>query len=229
MAASQCSRGATFSEAVVSPAVDGSGIMHVPGVSSLAQCVASGCELPGSDLAWLFQGRCYVLSCQQREHCQPRERPGADSVLAFLRRTPSQMLVLQSLVRGGPYGARWGKGRSSSSSSEDLQALKDLALFDASRQDFSQPGAPGLEYSEGSQEERGEERGEEGGEEVTYQPMGGDGGNQSEAGDGPGRRLEETSTAQIRDSSRGSEAEQEVREPRAANEVLDLEPDLAAF
>ncbi|KAK5891672.1 hypothetical protein CesoFtcFv8_012128 [Champsocephalus esox] len=128
--ASGCWQGATFSEAVVSPASEGSGILRVPGVASLPQCVAACCELTGYELAWLFEGRCYVLRCPRAEACAPRERPGAESRLAFLRRETPQSLVLQSLVRGEPYGG-------------DLEALKDLALF------------PDLEYPEGSQEERG--------------------------------------------------------------------------
>ncbi|TKS82731.1 Dyslexia-associated protein KIAA0319 [Collichthys lucidus] len=118
--ASQCWQGATFSEAVVSPAVESSGILRVPGVASLPQCVAACCDLPGYDLAWLFEGRCYILNCQQRENCQPRERPGADSVLAFLRRASPQTLVLQSLVRGEPYGGRWRPLSRSSEAPGDL-------------------------------------------------------------------------------------------------------------
>lgn len=96
--ASGCWQGATFSEAVVSPASEGSGILRVPGVASLPQCVAACCELTGYELAWLFEGRCYVLRCPRAEACAPRERPGAESRLAFLRReTP------QSLVRSGRF------------------------------------------------------------------------------------------------------------------------------
>ncbi|XP_072249562.1 dyslexia-associated protein KIAA0319 isoform X2 [Leuresthes tenuis] len=140
--ASQCWQGATFSEAVVSPAVHSSGIMRVPGVASLPQCVAACCDLPGYDLAWLFKGRCFVLSCQQRENCRPQERPGADSVLAFLRRAAPPTLVLQSLVRGEPYADRWGA--QTPEAGPDLEALKDLALFDGPQRGFSDPGM--LEY-----------------------------------------------------------------------------------
>uniref|UniRef100_UPI0037E73986 dyslexia-associated protein KIAA0319-like n=1 Tax=Semicossyphus pulcher TaxID=241346 RepID=UPI0037E73986 len=209
--ASQCWQGATFSEAVVSPAVESSGILRVPGVASLPQCVAAGCDLPGYDLAWLFEGRCYVLSCQQRENCSPRERPGADSVLAFLRRTSPQTLVLQSLVRGEPYGGRWRPLSRSSEAPGDIQALKDLALFDGARQDFSDPGMLDLEYPEGSQEERGGPGSEV---EITTDQMslkGQEGFNQSEAEDGPERGLIESSVAQNRASSGGdmSQGEEE--------------------
>nr|XP_054596668.1 dyslexia-associated protein KIAA0319 homolog isoform X1 [Nothobranchius furzeri] len=141
-----CWQGATFPEAVVSPAVESSGIIHVAGVTSLPQCVAACCDLPGYDLAWVFKGRCYILSCQQEANCQPQVRPGSDSVLAFLQRSSSpQTLLLQSLVRGEEYGGGWGPGR-------DLEALKGLALFDGTQPDFSDPRILDVEYSEGGSE-----------------------------------------------------------------------------
>ncbi|CAN9514452.1 unnamed protein product [Ophioblennius macclurei] len=170
--ASQCWQGATFSEAVVSPAVDSSGILRVPGAGTLAQCVAACCELPGYELAWLFEGRCYVLSCRRGggDDCRPRQRRGADSVLAFLRRaSPPQTLVLQSLVRGEPYGGgggRWaGPPSRSSEAPGDLEALKDLGMLDA-------------EYSEESREDKSRSEPEEPPLRATENL------NQSEAGGG---------------------------------------------
>ncbi|KAM4568015.1 uncharacterized protein V3H82_012247 [Fundulus diaphanus] len=146
--ASPCCQGATFPEAVVSPAVESSRIMHVPGVASLEQCVVACCDLPGYNLAWLYKGRCYILSCQQGANCQSQVRPEADSVLAFLHRASPQSLLLQSLVRGAPYGGSWGSER-------DNEPLKGLALFDGPRAGQSDPGMGDVEYSEGSQELRG--------------------------------------------------------------------------
>lgn len=179
----------------MSPAVKSSGILWVPDVASLPQCMAACCNLPGYDLAWLFEGRCYILNCQQKENCQPRESPGADSVLAFLQRESPQTLVLQSLVRGEPYSSRWRPLSRSSEAPGDLEALKDLALFDRPRQDFSDPRILDVEYSEGSQEMGGP--GSEA-EMITDQPSlkGGDGFNQSEAEDGPERGLTESSVVQ---------------------------------
>lgn len=215
----------------MSPAVESSGILRVPGVASLPQCVAACCDLPGYDLAWLFEGRCYILNCQQRENCQPRERPGADSVLAFLRRASPQTLVLQSLVRGEPYGSRWGPISRSSEAPGDLEALKDLALFDGPRQDFSDPGMLDVEYSEGSQEDRGGPGSEV--DLMTDQPSlkGGDGFNQSEAEDGPERGLTEGSVAQNRSSSGGNNSqgdEDKTRRPTGPAEktVSDSVPQL---
>ncbi|XP_076592791.1 dyslexia-associated protein KIAA0319 [Chaetodon auriga] len=204
--ASQCWQEATFSEAVVSPAVKSSSILWVPDVASLPQCMAACCNLPGYDLAWLFEGRCYILNCQQKENCQPRESPGADSVLAFLQRAPPQTLVLQSLVRGEPYSSRWRPLSQSSEAPGDLEALKDLALFDRPQQDFSDPRLLDVEYSEGSQE-----RGGPGSEVemITNRPSlkAGEGFNQSEAEDGPEKGLTDSSVAQNRASSEGNNSE----------------------
>ncbi|XP_011603529.2 dyslexia-associated protein KIAA0319 isoform X3 [Takifugu rubripes] len=176
--ASQCWQGATFSAAVVSPDVESSGIVRVPGVMSLAQCVAACCDLRGYDLAWLFEGHCYILSCQQRANCRPQERPGADSVLVFLRRTSPQTLILQSLVRGDPYEGRW---RPPSQIFEDLESLKDLAQNDGSQQ--NQPELRMQDYSEGRPEETSHisqtDR-----PSVTGRPF-----NQSEAEEGPDQGL----------------------------------------
>ncbi|XP_030213803.1 dyslexia-associated protein KIAA0319 homolog isoform X1 [Gadus morhua] len=129
---SQCHQGATIPEAVLAPALSsGSSVLRVLGVASLARCRVSCCERPRCDLAWLFQGRCYILSCQQGGACRPQNRPGADSYLAFVLRGPAQTLVLGPLVRGEPYGSRWGSPSSSSSEAPgDLEALRDLAVLE---------------------------------------------------------------------------------------------------
>ncbi|TRZ03193.1 hypothetical protein DNTS_033453, partial [Danionella cerebrum] len=96
----QCWQGRTFSESVVSPELRSSSILRLPDVPTLARCAKACCELQGCDLAWFFQQRCYVLSCQNTENCKPKQRPGMDSILVFLERESPQRLVLQSLVRG---------------------------------------------------------------------------------------------------------------------------------
>ncbi|XP_037310053.2 dyslexia-associated protein KIAA0319 homolog isoform X2 [Pungitius pungitius] len=160
---SQCLQGTTLSKAVVSPPLRAGGVLRVPGAASLQQCVAACCDLPGYNLAWMLQGRCYVLSCQGDE-CRPQHRPGADSFLAFLRTTLPPAPGLQSLVKVGPYT---GRLRALSQSSRapggledlrapgDLEALEDLDLLDGPLQELS---ASALEaaYPEGRQQERGE-------------------------------------------------------------------------
>ncbi|KAI7806175.1 dyslexia-associated protein KIAA0319 isoform X1 [Triplophysa rosa] len=126
-ASGECRQVATYSESVVSPELRSSSILRVPEVSSLAQCAGACCDLPGCDLAWFFERRCYVLSCQRKENCQPKQRPGTDSLLAFLQRGPPQTLVLQSLVRGDSFPNHW-QPLPRHRGSED--PMKDLALLD---------------------------------------------------------------------------------------------------
>lgn len=200
--ASQCWQGATFSQAVVAPDVGGSGILRVPGAMSLPACVAACCDLPGYDLAWLFEGRCYILSCHQGASCRPRERAGADSVLVFLRRASQQTLILQSLVRGEPYGGRW---RPSSPILEDpgnLESLRDLALL---QQDPPEPRTQ--DYLEGSPEETAQ------GPEATGQPSAGGRSNQSEEGEGPGQGRTGSDVDQSRATSTSQGAEGGTRGP----------------
>ncbi|XP_016428114.1 dyslexia-associated protein KIAA0319-like isoform X3 [Sinocyclocheilus rhinocerous] len=123
----QCWQATTYSESVVSPELRSSSILRVPDVSSLAQCAGACCDLPGCDLAWFFERRCYVLSCQHKENCQPKQRPGTDSLLAFLQRGPPQTLVLQSLVRGESFPNHW-QPLPRHRGSED--PMKDLALLE---------------------------------------------------------------------------------------------------
>lgn len=118
-----CRQGATFPGMVVSLEVGSSRMVQLPGVLSLVQCVAAGCDLPGYDLVWLFQGNCYVLNCQQGENCRLRHHPTASSTLAFLQRAlplpqtldPSPQLdatLLDTSAMGGLVGEGEYRGRS---------------------------------------------------------------------------------------------------------------------
>ncbi|XP_063054502.1 dyslexia-associated protein KIAA0319 [Engraulis encrasicolus] len=180
--ATQCWQGATFSESIVSPDLKSSSILRVPKVTSLAQCAGACCDLPGCDLAWLLERRCYVLSCQRKDNCAPKQRRGADSYLAFLQRGPPQTLVLQSLVRGRepfPPG-RWPQVPAHH---RGLQAsLKDLALlqggagggaggggerdFDGQELEYADLYRGPEEQEEEEEEVGGEEEGEEEEEDV---------------------------------------------------------------
>ncbi|XP_060725815.1 dyslexia-associated protein KIAA0319 [Tachysurus vachellii] len=127
--AGQCWQGPRYSEAVVSPELRSSSILRVPEVLTLAQCEGACCDLPGCDLAWFFDRRCYILSCQQKENCQPIKRPGTDSRLTFLQRRRPQTLVLQSLVRGEPYASHWHplpRRRGPENNLKDLALLEDI-------------------------------------------------------------------------------------------------------
>ncbi|KAK1794616.1 hypothetical protein P4O66_001338 [Electrophorus voltai] len=138
--AGQCWQGATYSETVVSPELRSSSILRVPEVVSLAQCARACCDLLGCDLAWFFERRCYVLSCQHKENCQPKKRPGTDSLLAFLQRSPPQTMVLQSLVRGEPYPSHWRplpRHRGSKIPLEDLALLEGIQDLDKSAVEYT--------------------------------------------------------------------------------------------
>lgn len=184
----------------MSPDVDSSGIVRVPGAVSLPQCVAACCDLPGYDLAWLFEGRCYVLSCQQRANCHPRERAGADSVLVFVRRAAPQTLMLQSLVRAEPYGGGWRPSPQDLEDPGNLESLRDLVQFQDAQQDPSEPRTQ--DYLEGSPEETGP------GPEATDQPSAGGGFNQSEAGQGAGPGPGQGRTGGDVDQSRATNSSQ---------------------
>ncbi|KAL1259784.1 hypothetical protein QQF64_010361 [Cirrhinus molitorella] len=150
----QCWQAATYSESVVSPELRSSSILRVPDVSSLAQCAGACCDLPGCDLAWFFERRCYVLSCQRKENCQPKQRAGTDSLLAFLQRGPPQTLVLQSLVRGESFPNHW-QPLPRHRGSED--PMKDLALLEGI-QDLDNSDAEYPESFQSLEDKRAEDR-----------------------------------------------------------------------
>ncbi|KTF91475.1 hypothetical protein cypCar_00012949 [Cyprinus carpio] len=150
----QCWQAATYSESVVSPELRSSSILRVPDASSLAQCAGACCDLSGCDLAWFFEHRCYVLSCQRKENCQPKQRPGTDSLLAFLQRGPPQTLVLQSLVQGESFPNHW-QPLPRHRGSED--PMKDLALLEGI-QDLDNTDTEYAESFQSLEDKRAEDR-----------------------------------------------------------------------
>ncbi|XP_055019307.1 dyslexia-associated protein KIAA0319 homolog [Boleophthalmus pectinirostris] len=138
---SRCWQGPSFSSSVLPPVSLGrsGGLMRVSGAPSLPRCVEAACELAWADVAWLFQGRCYVLSCQQRAQCRPQRRPGAQSHLAFLQRSAPLLPPLY-----------WGEYKSSEDPG-DLQTLKDLVLL-GSKQDYAEPDLGLMDYTQSNEE-----------------------------------------------------------------------------
>ncbi|XP_042627860.1 dyslexia-associated protein KIAA0319-like [Cyprinus carpio] len=134
----QCWQAATYSESVVSPELRSSSILRVPDVLSLAQCAGACCDLPGCDLAWFFERGCYVLSCQHKENCQPKQRPGTDSLLAFLQRGPPQTLVLQSLVREESFPNHWQPLHRSEDPMKDLALLEGIQDLDNTDAEYAE-------------------------------------------------------------------------------------------
>uniref|UniRef100_A0A8C3FGB6 KIAA0319 n=1 Tax=Chrysemys picta bellii TaxID=8478 RepID=A0A8C3FGB6_CHRPI len=86
---SQCTEGATYSDAVISPNLDTTKIMRVPHAMSMSDCTAACCDLSGCDLSWMFERRCYIVNCQHKENCEPKKIETVKSYLTFVLR-PSQ-------------------------------------------------------------------------------------------------------------------------------------------
>lgn len=141
----QCREGATFPDAIISPNLKTTQILRVPHALSMLDCTAACCNLPGCDLAWLFENHCYIVNCQHKDSCEPKKRTSVDSYLTFVQRASPQTLALQSLVRGRLHSQHGSQG-DPSASVEDISNLKDYNLF-ARDQSFEQPSLVG-EYPE---------------------------------------------------------------------------------
>lgn len=99
--------------------------MRVSQTFSVGDCTAACCDLPTCDLAWWFEGSCYLVNCMRSENCEPRTTGPIRSYLTFVRRPvqrPGQLLDYGDMMlgRGSPSGA-WGD------SLEDLR--KDLPFL----------------------------------------------------------------------------------------------------
>ncbi|XP_023977758.1 dyslexia-associated protein KIAA0319 homolog [Physeter macrocephalus] len=183
-ACTQCSEGRTYSNAIISPNLETSKIMPVPQTTPVVDCTSACCDLYSCDLAWWFEGRCYLVSCPHKENCEPRKMGSIRSYLTFVLRPaqrPAQLLDHGEVMlnRGSPSGI-WGD------SPEDIR--KDLAFLGKGRglEEMS-------EYSDGYREleqslfQPISEQEPRGSAEYTDWglPAGGKGGFNSSAGDSP--------------------------------------------
>uniref|UniRef100_A0A2I3G2K9 KIAA0319 n=1 Tax=Nomascus leucogenys TaxID=61853 RepID=A0A2I3G2K9_NOMLE len=105
--------GRTYSNAVISPNLE------------TTNCTAACCDLSSCDLAWWFEGRCYLVSCPHKENCEPKKMGPIRSYLTFVLRPvqrPAQLLDYGDMMlnRGAPSGI-WGD------SPEDIR--KDLPFL----------------------------------------------------------------------------------------------------
>ncbi|XP_052584289.1 dyslexia-associated protein KIAA0319 homolog isoform X2 [Peromyscus californicus insignis] len=121
----QCGEGRTYSNAIISPNLETIRIMRASQTFSVGDCTAACCDLPSCDLAWWFEGSCYLVNCAHQENCEPRTTGPIRSYLTFVRRPvqkPEQLLDYGDMMlgRGSPSGA-WGD------SLEDLR--KDLPFL----------------------------------------------------------------------------------------------------
>ncbi|XP_032318478.1 dyslexia-associated protein KIAA0319 homolog isoform X1 [Camelus ferus] len=121
----QCSEGKTYSNAIISPNLETNKIMPVPQTTPVVDCTSACCDLSSCDLAWWFEGRCYLVSCPRKESCEPKKMGSIRSYLTFVLRPaqrPTQLLDYGEVMlnRGSPSGV-WGD------SPEDIR--KDLPFL----------------------------------------------------------------------------------------------------
>ncbi|XP_007901375.1 dyslexia-associated protein KIAA0319 homolog [Callorhinchus milii] len=98
-------------------------MLHVPQAVSMSECITACCKLPGCDLAWVFEGRCYIVNCQRKDECKPMKTSTVESYLTFVQKSLSQRLGSQA----AHYKER---GHSLGLSPEDESSLADLALYE---------------------------------------------------------------------------------------------------
>uniref|UniRef100_A0A8C4PKB0 KIAA0319 n=1 Tax=Equus asinus asinus TaxID=83772 RepID=A0A8C4PKB0_EQUAS len=124
-ACTKCSEGRTYSNAIILPNLETTRIMRVPQTTPTVDCIAACCDLSSCDLAWWFEGRCYLVSCPHKENCEPKKMDSMRSYLTFVVRPaprPAQLLDFGEMMlkRGSPSGI-WGD------SPEDIR--KDLPFL----------------------------------------------------------------------------------------------------
>ncbi|XP_040500858.1 dyslexia-associated protein KIAA0319 homolog isoform X4 [Ursus maritimus] len=175
-----CSEGRTYANAIISPNLETTRIMRVPQSTPVADCTAACCDLASCDLAWWFEGRCYLVSCPRSRSCEPRKMGSIGSYLTFVLRPaqrPAQLLDYGELMlnRGAPSGL-WGD------SPEDIR--KDLPFLGKERGAEETP-----EYSDDYAEP----------ERDPFQPLGkqppGAGAQDADWGPPPGGRVAGNSSA----------------------------------
>uniref|UniRef100_G1SDT5 KIAA0319 n=1 Tax=Oryctolagus cuniculus TaxID=9986 RepID=G1SDT5_RABIT len=111
-ACQQCGKGRTYSNAVISPNLETIRVMREPQTSPVEDCTAACCDLPSCDLAWWFEGRCFLVSCLRQANCEPKKMGPIRSYLTFVLRPvqgSAQLLDYGEMMlnRGSPSGV-WG-------------------------------------------------------------------------------------------------------------------------
>ncbi|XP_037374831.1 dyslexia-associated protein KIAA0319 homolog isoform X2 [Talpa occidentalis] len=99
--------------------------MRVPETIPVVDCTVACCDLSSCDLAWWFEGRCYLVSCPHKANCEPKKMRPFRSYLTFVVRPaqrPTQLLDYGEMMlnRASPSGI-WGD------SPEDIR--KDLPFL----------------------------------------------------------------------------------------------------
>uniref|UniRef100_A0A4W3IEJ5 KIAA0319 n=1 Tax=Callorhinchus milii TaxID=7868 RepID=A0A4W3IEJ5_CALMI len=91
-----CTEMAQYSDAIISPNLKTTRMLHVPQAVSMSECITACCKLPGCDLAWVFEGRCYIVNCQRKDECKPMKTSTVESYLTFVQKSLSQRLGSQA-------------------------------------------------------------------------------------------------------------------------------------
>ncbi|XP_062925944.1 dyslexia-associated protein KIAA0319-like isoform X2 [Mobula hypostoma] len=91
-----CSETLRYSDAIVSPNLKTTKILRVPPAVSMSECISACCDFPDCDLAWMFEGHCYIMSCQNMEECEPKKTSTMESYLTFVRRSSMQAASYKS-------------------------------------------------------------------------------------------------------------------------------------
>ncbi|XP_048468998.1 dyslexia-associated protein KIAA0319-like [Rhincodon typus] len=107
-----CSETAQYPDAIVSPNLKTTKILRVPPAVSMSECISACCDFTDCDLAWMFEGRCYIINCQRRDECEPKMTSAVESYLSFVQRSPAQRPSLQDAYHKGR-GRSMGKQRES--------------------------------------------------------------------------------------------------------------------
>ncbi|XP_078056841.1 dyslexia-associated protein KIAA0319-like [Mustelus asterias] len=148
-----CSETAQYSDAIVSPNPKTTKILRVPPAVSMSKCISACCDLPGCDLAWMFEGRCYIINCQNRKECEPKKTSAVESYLTFVQRSSAQKSSLQEAHykgRGHPMGKQ--RELAPTERNGNLRGLygEDLNLDSSTAEDYKE--IPAIEGSSKDQE-----------------------------------------------------------------------------
>ncbi|XP_067857557.1 dyslexia-associated protein KIAA0319-like, partial [Heptranchias perlo] len=125
-----CNEAAQYSDAIISPNLKTTKILRVPPALSMSKCISTCCDFSGCDLAWMFEGRCYIINCQRKSECEPKKTSTVESYLTFVQRSSSQRPSLQKAHykgRGQFMGIRESMSIEGDGNLEDLYG-EDLNL-----------------------------------------------------------------------------------------------------
>ncbi|ETE72541.1 Dyslexia-associated protein, partial [Ophiophagus hannah] len=122
----QCTEGIKYTDAIL-PNLETTKIMRVPRAASMLDCLAACCDLSDCDLAWMFERRCYVVSCQPKGNCEPKKMEKVKSYLTFVVRAPQRPATLLGYGQVPSNVIR--SMALASDPSEEIGSLKELSFL----------------------------------------------------------------------------------------------------